>query len=191
MLETDRLRLRQWIDADIEPFIALNQDKRVMRYFPNLYSEAETRNMISLCQKSIDENGWGFWAVDLKSTQEFIGMVGLNRIPDDIPLDDTLEVGWRLASPYWGKGYATEAARASLDYAFTTLNSECVVAFTAKDNHPSRRVMERLGMKKRLEGFFHPRLEQDHPLGEHVVYDITQSRFVETDYSKPDTTETV
>jgi len=177
MIETNRLVLRNWIDTDIDPFVRLNQDAQVMRYFPGPYTESETRNMISLCQGAIEARGWGFWAVELKSSQSFIGMVGLNAIPDDIPLEDEMEVGWRLAESYWGQGYATEAASASLEYAFTALARESVVAFTTISNTPSRRVMERLEMRKRKEHFNYPRLDSDHPLAEHVVYEMTKSQF--------------
>lgn len=176
MLESERLILRQWVDSDLRPFAKLNQDEQVMRYFPATYSEARSRDFVGRCRAAIETHGWGFWAVEEKARRCFIGMVGLNRVPKDLPLEYEMEVGWRLAAKFWGCGYATEAARVSLNYAFDVLRSQQIVAFTPLTNVRSQRVMQKLNMKKLPATFEHPRVPAETGLAEHVVYIAKPSR---------------
>jgi ribosomal-protein-alanine N-acetyltransferase len=84
-----------------------------------------------------------------------------------------VEVGWRLARAHWGKGYATEGARAALDYGFATRGLAEIVSFTAETNLRSRRVMERIGMRRNpAEDFDHPNLPAGHALRRHVLFRI-------------------
>ena len=126
--------------------------------------------------RQIDQHGWGLWAVELKETKEFIGFIGLQPQPDLFEFSSCVEIGWRLAKKYWHRGYATEGARAVLDYAFNTLNLDKVVSFTAKSNTPSEAVMKKIGMVKTQE-FQHPKLPEDHPLCWHVLYEINQINY--------------
>ena len=114
MLETPRLCLRQWRPSDRQPFAALNADPRVMEFFPSPLTQAESDAMADRCQALMAEQGWGLWAVELKHTQAFIGFVGLPRPSAELPFAPCVEVGWRLAYPYWGHGFATEAARQAI-----------------------------------------------------------------------------
>ena len=176
-LNTDRLRLRQWTESDYTPFARLNADPLVMEYFPATLSTAESARMAEKIKQRLSEHGWGFWAAELKSTGEFIGFVGLNPPKPELPFSPCVEIGWRLDRKFWGNGYATEAGRATLDFAFGQLKLEQVVSFTSVLNRNSRAVMERLGMRDTGQNFMHPDIPVGHPLGEHVLYKIIRSSF--------------
>jgi RimJ/RimL family protein N-acetyltransferase len=146
-LETERLRLRQWQDSDYPAFASLNADPQVMEFFPAPLEHAASDAMAARCQALIAEQGWGFWAVECKASQDFIGFVGLNMPQYDLPCSPCVEVGWRLAYPFWGQGFATEAARACLNFGFETLKLTEIVSFTSVLNLRSQAVMERLQMR--------------------------------------------
>lgn len=147
MTETDRLILRRWQASDVDPFVALNADPRVMEFFPATLSRAQTEAMIETIEKRIDQHGFGLWAVELKATKEFIGFIGLNVPGYALPFSPCVEVGWRLAFNYWGKGYAQEGARAALTFGFEKMRLNEIVSFTTVANIRSRRVMEGIGVK--------------------------------------------
>ncbi len=174
--DTDRLHLRQWIEADKEPFAMLNADERVMEYFPNRLDRAASDKTVDRLQASIIDRGWGFWAVELKEDKQFIGFVGLN-IPAELPFSPCVEVGWRLAFPYWGRGYASEAARGALEVGFNRLCLPEIVSFTAINNQRSRAVMERIGMTLADETFGHPSVPIDCPLREHCLYRLSRDEW--------------
>lgn len=178
MLETKRLILRQWQDSDREPFAQLNADAEVMRYFPKPLTRSESDAMVDKINCLFAENGWGLWAVSLKRTNAFIGFVGLHRHTDEaIPQTPFVEIGWRLAKAYWGKGYAFEAAQASMDYAFNILKLETLYSFTATINEPSWRLMEKLGMHNTHQDFNHPKVDKGHALEKHYLYQIERNKF--------------
>jgi RimJ/RimL family protein N-acetyltransferase len=170
-LRTERLLLRPWRTSDREPFAALNADPEVMAFFPAPLLRAESDAMAERIQAGFDERGWGFWAVEVVGRHSFIGLVGLS-VPDGLPCSPCVEIGWRLARAHWGKGYATEAARAALRFGFEELGLPEIVAFTAVGNRRSRGVMERIGMRNSGEDFDHPRLPVGHPLRRHVLYRV-------------------
>ncbi len=173
-LETPRLRLRQWCDADLVPFAALCSDPRVMEFSPASLSREASGAMALRCQALIAERGWGLWAVEEKYSSEFIGFVGLHIPTAVLPFNPCVEIGWRLAAAYWGKGYATEAAQAALKFAFDTLQLQEVVSFTSVLNTRSQAVMQRLGLQ--LAGTFqHPSIAPENPLAPHVWYRISKS----------------
>jgi len=175
MVETERLILRQWQTSDLEPFAKLNADPDVMRYFPASLSREESDNLANRFKNIIDNNdGWGFWAVELKSTGEFVGTVGLLHQADRFDFSPCTEIGWRLAKSFWQQGIAREAATHALDFAFNQLNLDEVVSFTAAHNTQSERLMKRLGMVKQGD-FMHPTLAADHYLAKHVLYKITKA----------------
>jgi RimJ/RimL family protein N-acetyltransferase len=159
-LATPRIRLRQWTDADREPFAALNADPVVMEHFPGVLTRAASDAMVDRIHQTIERNGWGFWAADdlTGDTPRFAGFVGIH-IPQvaELPFQPCVEVGWRLARPFWGKGLATEGAHLALRVAFDLLGLEEIVAMTQLTNEPSRAVMRRLGMQHAVgEDFEHP-----------------------------------
>lgn len=175
MIETPRLILRGWRDADDEPFAALNADPEVMRHFPATLSREESDALADRNRLHIDDHGWGLWAVARKLDGAFLGFTGLARPIQPNPLADEVEVGWRLAQFAWGHGYASEAARASLDFGFNELGLSRIVSFTATENLRSQAVMQRIGMARASElDFDHPRLPKGHRLERHVVYVISR-----------------
>ena len=172
MIETSRLRLRQWRETDRLPFAAMSADPEVMRYFPSTLDAGASAQLIERFAAGIAARGWGFWAVELKSSGAFVGLIGLH--PQDaesgIPHAPLVEIGWRIARPHWRQGYAEEGARAALRFAFDTLGLERVYAFTAIVNEPSRHLMTKLGMRDTADDFDHPKLEQGHRLERHCLY---------------------
>ncbi len=179
MLETDRLYLRQWQASDLLVFAAMNNDAEVMRYFPQLLSATVSDIIANKCQQLIKDKGWGFWAVSLKQNDAFIGFVGLNETHADLPCAPCVEIAWRLHKDYWGQGYATEAAQASLKFAFDVLALDDVVAFTAVINKRSQLVMKRIGMTNTQNNFKHPALAPSHRLAEHVLYKINKEQWLQ------------
>ena len=171
VIETDRLILRRWKSSDVEPFVSLNADPRVMEFFPATLSRSETEAMISQIEERIRQQGFGLWAAEAKVTKGFIGFIGLDVPGYPLPFSPCVEVGWRLAFDYWGKGYAQEGARAVLAFGFEKLHLKEIVSFTTVRNFRSRHVMERIGMTYDVQADFdHPQLPKDHPLRRHVLY---------------------
>jgi RimJ/RimL family protein N-acetyltransferase len=171
--ETERLHLRQWKSADRAPFAALNDDPRVMEYFPSRLSRAESDAMADRCESLIHERGWGLWATELKESGEFIGYVGLHTLETQFPFSPCVEIGWRLAFEHWRKGLATEAAKEALRIGFQRLGFTEIVSFTAVNNRRSRAVMERLGMTE--SGLFeHPNVPEESGLRLHCLYRVGQ-----------------
>jgi RimJ/RimL family protein N-acetyltransferase len=171
-LETERLIIRQWQDADRAPFATMSADPEVMRYFATTLTEDESNAAVDRWTSSIAEFGYGFGAATLKETGEFVGVIGL-FFPTRFVLPwspDGVEIGWRLAPKFWGQGLATEGARACIEYGFEVLKRDVLFATTALPNTPSRKVMERLGMHNTNEDFDHPALAPDHALARHCVY---------------------
>jgi RimJ/RimL family protein N-acetyltransferase len=173
-LVTDRLRLRQWRDADRAPFAALNADPEVMRYFPAPLTRAQSDEFAGAVRTTIDREGWGLWAVEVSQGPPFIGFVGLNRPRFEAHFTPAVEIGWRLARQSWGNGYATEAAAAALSFGFEQLDLQEVVSFTAPINEPSIRVMRRIGRRHDpADDFDHPNVS-DGPLRRHVLYRLSK-----------------
>jgi ribosomal-protein-alanine N-acetyltransferase len=170
LLETERLKLKRWSDADRAPFAAMNADLEVMEHFP----EPLTRERSDALIGRIEANGFGLWALELRESGEFIGFAGL-AVPElEARFTPAVEVGWRLARSAWGSGYATEAGRAALDYGFERAGLAEIVSFTTAANFRSRAVMERLGMRHdSSDDFDHPNLPPGHPQRPHVLYRIT------------------
>lgn len=175
--DTLRLRLRQWRDSDRQPFARLNADPTVMAYFPSPLTVDKSNAMAEGAAAGIAERGWGFWAVELRESGQFIGMVGLNIPHADLPFSPCVEVGWRLARQHWGQGYAIEAASAVLHIAFERLELAEIVSFTTQTNLRSQAVMKKLGMK--LDGEFeHPMVAEETGLRQHLLYRLTRSEWL-------------
>lgn len=171
MIETSRLILRSWRESDLEPWAALNADPEVMRHFPSTHSRVESDAMAARNQDHIDQHGFGLWAVARKDDGVFLGFAGLMVLRDNNPLAPGVEAGWRFARHAWGKGYATEAARAAMDDGFARMGLKQIVAFTARPNLPSQAVMGRLGMVRRTDlDFDHPMVPPGHILERHLVW---------------------
>ncbi|WP_340619445.1 GNAT family N-acetyltransferase [Xenorhabdus siamensis] len=172
-LETERLRLRAWKEEDREPFFRMNSNPEVMEFFPETLTREQSDMFVdSFIRKFEIQGGWGLWAVELKQNGEFIGFVGLNIPNLEFPFSPFVEIGWRLDKPFWGKGYACEAARKVFDFAFTEIGLDEIVAFTPLLNYRSESVMKKLGMVRDEKTFMYPAIEEDNPLREHVLYRI-------------------
>lgn len=173
MIETPRLILRGWREADFEPFAALNADPEVMRHFPATMTREDSDALARAIQRHIDEHGFGLWAVERRQDGVFLGFTGLGRLRPENPLAPGVEIGWRMARHAWGAGYASEAARAALAFGFEQGLAE-IVSFTATENERSQAVMRRIGMTRAPErDFDHPSIPEGHRLRPHVVYVIS------------------
>ena len=170
-LVTERLLMRRWRESDREPFAAMNADPEVMRYFPGLMERAASDAFADRIEELFEQNGYGLWALELRTSGAFIGFTGLNPMPVGMPGEGGTEVGWRLRRSAWGNGYATEAALAARDHAFDVVGLPEVWSLTAVTNAPSLRVMERIGLTPYAEAD-HPRIPAGHPLRPHVVYHL-------------------
>lgn len=178
MIRTPRLLLRPWRASDREPFAALNADPEVMEFFPSCLSREESDGVAARIEAHHREHGFCFFAAELVGSVPFIGFIGISNVPFEAPFTPAVEIGWRIARPYWNRGLATEGASAVLKYAFLVLQLPEIVSFAVSANIASRRVMEKIGMKHDRAGDFdHPRLPQDHPLKRHVLYRMNRVRF--------------
>ncbi|MDO4666335.1 MAG: GNAT family N-acetyltransferase [Streptococcus sp.] len=170
--ETPRLILRSWKKSDIEPFVEMNQDREMMRYFPKRYSREESLNLYQAIQKEFQEIGYSLFAVEEKKSQEFIGFVGLHQSDLEIFNNETaVEIGWRIKTDFWNQGYATEAAKTCLEFAFNEIGLKEVYSFTATVNLPSQAVMKKLGMEF-LKEFDNEKVPATSDLFRHVLYRI-------------------
>jgi RimJ/RimL family protein N-acetyltransferase len=173
-LSSERLLLRQWTAEDLEPFAEYSGDPEAMRYFPSTHTREQSDTLAREFARALEQRGWGFWAVEVRGGPSFIGFVGLTEPSFDAHFTPAVEVGWRLGREHWGNGYATEAARAAMEFGFSELSLSEIVAITVPENLRSRRVMERLGMTYDPTGDFdHPRLPEG-PLRRHVLYRLAR-----------------
>ncbi len=180
IVETPRLILGTWLKTDRDLFREINADPKVMEFFPFRRNHEEADAFLSKLNGMMSKDGLGFYALVLKDTQEPVGFCGLSHpnLPGIFP-DDIIEIGWRLATRFWGNGYITEAANALLEQAFSRRDVDIVVSFAVETNHRSTSVMQRLGMSRRRElDFSHPRVPDTHPhLKRHVVYTVSKDEW--------------
>ena len=171
-LRTERLVLRRWHDADRPAVAAMNADLSVMATIGEPMTREQSDAAVARWDAAFDQHGFGLWCVDLGG--ECIGFTGLS-----VPwFRDGVEVGWRIRSEYWGHGYAPEAARAALRFGFTHVGLAEIISFTAVSNTKSRRVMEKLGMRRDPDADFeHPSLPEGHPLRQHVLYRLRADEY--------------
>jgi RimJ/RimL family protein N-acetyltransferase len=170
-IETPRLVLREWIESDEMPYMALNADKEVMEFFPSIKSAVETLEQIERLKRHMDEYGYGFFAVERKDNKELIGFTGLSHPGFQAEFTPCVEVGWRLSKENWGQGFATEAAKACLHFGFVKLGLDTIYAFTSIHNIRSENVMRKIGMIKECY-FDHPLIDDGSFLKKHVLYKV-------------------
>ena len=170
-IRTSRLGLRNWRTDDIGPYIAMNMDPEVMRYFPALPTPEQTRQGLARFQSHFDQHGYTYFAVDDLNRNQWIGFVGLLNQDYESPYTPFVDIGWRLQQDSWGQGLATEAAQACLEFARTELKLGEVYSTASWKNQPSLRVMNKIGMSKVGE-FVHPRFDAQHELQPMHVYNI-------------------
>lgn len=174
-VRTQRLLLRRWLPADLEPFAALNADPRVSEYLPTVLSRQESDAFVAQAQAHFEQHGFGLWAVEIRDTGAFAGFVGLSTPRFQAHFTPSVEIGWRFGAEHWGRGYATEGARAVIAFGLDVVGLEEIVSFTVPANTRSRRVMEKIGMTHDpADDFDHPLLADGHPLRRHVLYRITR-----------------
>jgi 3-dehydroquinate dehydratase/shikimate dehydrogenase len=177
ILRTKRLVLRPWRKSDRTPFAELNADAKVMEHFPKTSTREESDAFADRIAARMEQQGFGLWAVEVPGVADFIGVIGLNPA-DAVLRRPVLEIGWRLGAEHWGRGYATEGARASLAHAFDVLERDEVVSFTTTANQRSRHVMEKLGLVHRPEDDFdHPGVPPTWSGRRHVLYRITREQW--------------
>ncbi len=171
-IETERLYLRQWQPDDEAAYITMNNDEKVMQFFPSTLTAEQSLQHIYRMKEHITKVGYGLFALEKKEDHSFIGFTGFSHPAFDASFTPCIEIGWRLAASSWNRGFATEAAKACLVYGFKTLAFEDVYSFTAVNNAKSEQVMKKIGMQKAGE-FDHPLLQKGHSLQKHVLYKIS------------------
>ncbi|MEV0993599.1 GNAT family N-acetyltransferase [Nonomuraea sp. NPDC050202] len=170
-METERLVMRRWREEDRAPFAAMNADPEVMEHFPARLTRAESDGLVDRIEAQFDRLGYSLWALEVRESGEFIGFTGLALQTFEAPFLPAVEIGWRLARPAWGHGYAIEAARRAARYAFEEAGLDGIISMTAVPNVRSQAVMRRLGMTRDpAEDFDHPRVPEGSPLRRHVLY---------------------
>ncbi len=179
LFETERLYIRHWKQEDDVPFAHLNAHHDVMRYLPARLTRRQSDRLRAAIVREISQSGIGFWALEVKQSGCFIGFTGIEHVrKGTLPFAPAVEIGWRLARQAWGRGYASEAARAVLQHSFDVLHLPEIVSFTAVENLRSRAVMERTGMTRNPHNDFdHPALKEEHPLRCHVLYRIDRNHY--------------
>ena len=177
-IRTSRLWLRPWRGDDRDAFAALNADPAVMEYFPAVLSRAESDELADRIEAHFARHGFGLWAVEVSGSAAFVGFLGLSVPSFQAHFTPCVEISSRLRRDCWGRGYATEGARAALRFGFEELALDEIVAFTVPANLRSRRIIERIGMQHSLaDDFDHPSLPAGHPLRRHVLYRLTRARW--------------
>ena len=176
MIETSRLLLRNWKKGDREAFAHMNSDPKVMEFMPGRLSSAESDLLADRIEDHFRRHGFGLYAAELRQEGQFIGFIGLSVPAFEAHFTPCVEIGWRLAADYWGRGLATEGAKAVVEHAFGVLGLESLVSFTVPANVRSIRVMEKIGMiRDPSEDFDHPNLPEGHPLRRHVLYRLRRN----------------
>ncbi|MEU1619420.1 GNAT family N-acetyltransferase [Streptomyces sp. NPDC005722] len=170
-LSTERLLLRRWQDRDLAPWAAMNADPEVREHLGAPLTREESDASVARFRADFDERGYGWWAVEVRATGEFAGFAGLDPVDDGLPFTG-VEIGWRLARAAWGKGYATEAARAVLAFGFGTLGLPEILAVTTAGNLRSQAVMRRIGMTRDPAGDFDDPTAPEGPLRPNVLFRI-------------------
>ena len=173
IIETPRLLLGDWKENDLDIFATMNADSEVMRYFPEPYSEERTKQLYDDIQKEFAEFGYGLYATRERKSGRFIGFIGFHHANFEADFCPCIEIGWRLHKPFWNNGYATEGAKACLQHGFGKLGFDRIYSFTAIQNIPSQRVMQKIGMQE-YSSFHHPKVPENHPLKPHICYVINK-----------------
>ena len=173
-IKTDRLGLRNWLPSDVAPFTEMSQDKEVMKYFPKLLNKEESKSFISRMQNHFETYGFCYFAVDVIETGDFIGFTGILNQNYKSKFTPCVDIGWRLKKSAWGNGFATEAANACLDFAFSELKLNEIYSFATISNKGSEAVMKKIGMNY-IDTFNHPSLINHKNLEKCIVYQINKN----------------
>ena len=174
LISSERLRLRAWQDADLAPLAEMCSDPKVMQFFPEALSYEQSKSLFDRLQKSYREFGFTYFVVELKESKEFIGFAGIIDQTYEAYFTPCIDIGWRFKKAAWGKGYATEAAKACLDFAFQKKKLTEVYSVCTSLNTASERIMKKIGMKY-AGNFRHPALKNYPELEECILYKIKRS----------------
>lgn len=172
IIQTKRIGLRNWVETDLDEFAEMNADEEVMRYFYNRFDKESSKGQLQKFHDHYVAHGYTYFATEELTSRQFIGFVGLLNQTYESPFTPCVDIGWRLKKAVWGKGYATEAAQACLDFAFAELQLTEIFSITPKLNLASARVMQKIGMQKHLE-FQHPKIPDSSPLQTCLVYKVS------------------
>lgn len=167
--ETERLIARDYLASDYLPFSQMNADEEVMKYFPARLTTNESNALLNRNQDELTSRGYGLFAIEEKSTGEFIGFAGFHEATFEADFTPCIEIGWRLKRSVWNQGYATEAALGALAFAKENTSINEIYSFTATLNKPSEQVMQKIHFTK-VATFEHPALVNGDPLNPHVLY---------------------
>lgn len=172
-IETTRLILRTWEGKDIDVYFKINQDPKVLKFLPKTMTIEEVKSFMTAMNEQFQKHKYTLWAAEEKANGNLMGFIGLHRTNWESHFTPCIEIAWRLGSEHWNKGYATEGAKAALEYAFNQLCIKRIVAFTVPKNLRSTNVMKKIGMERVLDGdFSHPQLTKKHRLSHHLLYAI-------------------
>lgn len=171
IFETNRLGFRLWNENDRENFENMNGNQDVMRFFPKTLDKKGSDELLDKINNHFNDYGYGLWAVELKKSNELIGFIGLVNKTSDAYFTPCIEIGWRLNNVFWNKGYATEGAKACLEYGFEKLGIDEIYSFTAVVNKPSINVMKKIDLTF-MDEFNHPSVDKASILSKHVLYKI-------------------
>jgi RimJ/RimL family protein N-acetyltransferase len=177
LIQTERLLLRRWTEEEREPFYRLNSDSGVMEFMPACLTRPESDQLFERIEEHFRKREFGLYAAELRQDRTFIGFIGLSVPSFEASFTPCVEIGWRLSAEHWGRGLATEGARAVVKHAFGDLGLDEIASFTVPENVRSRRVMEKIGMTHDAsEDFDHPNLPEGHPLRRHVLYRLRRAK---------------
>ena len=177
-LETRHLLLRQWKSEDYTLYAELTSNQDVMKFFPHILTKEQSNTAAKKFENLITSRGWGFWAVENKESNKFLGYAGLHVPATKFPFSPCIEIAWRVEDKYWRNGYVLEAGKEILRCSFEDLGLEEIVYFTSVLNHQAEVLMEELGMKNKEENFKHPSMPSGHDIEEHKLYRITKKEWI-------------
>lgn len=170
---SERLGFRNWTEQDKSKMGLINADPKVMQHFPSIPTQKQTDEFIERMKSQFSKNGFCYFAVDLLAGNQFIGFIGISEQHFKSDFTPCIDIGWRIDSAQWGKGYATEGAKKCLEYAFDQLEINTIKSICPVVNQKSEKVMQKIGMKK-IKNFDHPLLSEYHELKNCVLYAITK-----------------
>jgi len=174
LFASERLGFRNWKTSDIDLLYQINNNDTVMEFFPSKPSLQNTKDFITRMQDLYAQEKYCYFAVETLETNDFIGFIGFGKQIYEADFNPSTDIGWRLHPNFWGKGYATEGAKACLTYAFKQLNLSKIVSVAPKINLPSIKVMQKINMTK-VKDFKHPLLKDYAHLETCVLFEITSS----------------
>jgi RimJ/RimL family protein N-acetyltransferase len=173
IFKSSRLGFRNWTSKDIEPLHLMCSDSDVMEFFPDIWSLNQTKDFIKRMQESYTKNGYCYFAVDILESKEFIGFIGLSLQNFEADFTPCIDIGWRLKKTAWEKGFATEGAKACLNFGFNHLDLKSIIAIAPEINSKSQHVMKKIGMTQSIQ-FSHPAIKKENPLNKCILFKISK-----------------